>query len=120
MSKAPLALVKDRFGSKEALVAAVQKLATEDLWIDRVDSDKGLDSVPNRKLLHLHDVLAGVKKDFGSRAKLIDAIVAGVGRTKDADYAALLARYPTPRLASMWRGVDRKTRKKPAAARKAG
>lgn len=117
MPKAPLALVKDRFGSKEALVAAVQKLATEDLWVDRVDADKGLDSVPNRKLLHLHDVLAGVKKDFGSRAKLIAAIVAGLGRTKDADYAARLARYPTPRLVSMWRGVDRKKRATAAAAK---
>jgi hypothetical protein len=104
MAKAPLALVKDRFGSKEALVAAVQKLATEDLWIDRVDSDKGLDSVPNRKLLRLHDVLSGVKKDFGTRAKLIDAILAKLGHAKDQDYAARLARYPTPRLASMLHG----------------
>ena len=110
MPKGPLALVKDRFGSKEALVAAVQKLATADLWIDRVDADKGLDSVPNRKLLRLHDVLASVKKDFGSRAKLIDAITAACKRAKDTDYAARLARYPTPRLVDMWRGLQRQER----------
>ena len=117
MVKGPLALVKDRFGSKEALIAAVKKLSTEDLWIDRVDSDKGLDSVPNRKLLRLHDVLAGVKKDFGSRDKLIAAIAAGLGHAKDADYTARLVRYPTPRLLGIWRSVQRRQRTAAAKAK---
>jgi hypothetical protein len=33
MKKTPVSLVKERFESKEKLVAAVQKLATQDLWI---------------------------------------------------------------------------------------
>lgn len=119
MSKAPLALVKDRFGSKEALVAAVQKLATEDLWIDRLDTDKGLDSVSNKKLLHLHDILANVKKDFGTRAKLIEAVAAGLGHARDADYATRLARYATPRLAGMVPRVKKAAADKPATTGKA-
>ena len=58
-SKSPLALVKDRFSNKEGLVAAVNALATDDLWNGRrLSEDKGLDHVSNKKLLHLHVTLA--------------------------------------------------------------
>jgi hypothetical protein len=42
MSATPLSVVKERFQSKEKLVAAVEKLATEDLWLGRVNAVKGL------------------------------------------------------------------------------
>ena len=54
--KSPLNLVKERFGDKASLVAAVEKLATDDLWLDRVSEDKGLKRVSKAKLLHLHEV----------------------------------------------------------------
>ncbi|MFT3921670.1 MAG: hypothetical protein QM778_03970 [Myxococcales bacterium] len=97
-TKSPLALVKERFQDKEGLLKAVKELATEDLWADRVDGDKGLDCVSNKKLLRLHSVLSEVKKSFGSRAKLIDAIATQEKRTKDEGYKARLARFSTPRL----------------------
>ena len=53
MKKPPLRLVKDSFQSKDKLVEAVQKLATQDLWIDRVSSAKGLGRVANGKLIRL-------------------------------------------------------------------
>jgi hypothetical protein len=99
MLKSPLALVKERFTNKEGLVSAVKALATEELWDDqRLNTAKGLDHVSNKKLLHLHDVLSRVKKDHGSRGKLIDAILVEVKRDKDKDYRVGLEKLPTPEL----------------------
>lgn len=93
----PLAEVKARFGSKEDLVKAVRGLADGDLFLDRVNDDKGLDRVSNKKLLHLHSVLTEVKESFGSRERLIDAICETEKR-KDQGYRDRLGRWPTPRL----------------------
>lgn len=99
MSKSPLALVKERFSNKEGLVAAVKALATDELWNNRrLNSDKGLEHVSNKKLLHLHDVLSSVKKDHGSRAKLIDAVVEAEKRGKDAGFRTRLEKASTPEL----------------------
>jgi len=96
----PLAAVKDKFGSKEKLVEAVQKLATADLWLDRV-SDKGLAKISNAKLLRLHASLEDAKARFGSRDKLIAAIQDVEKRTKDDGYKARLSAYPLPRLVDL-------------------
>jgi hypothetical protein len=102
MNKSPLAEVKDRFGSKDKLVKAVQDLAGDDLFIDRTNEDKGLELVSNRKLLHLHDVLSQVQSEFGSRKALIDAILETEKRSKDEGYRNRLERFPTPRLWDMY------------------
>lgn len=98
MKKSPLATVKERFEDKASLVSAVQALASDDLWIDRVNEGKGLERVSNRKLLHLHDTLTQVKEKFGSRSALIDAIIKLEGRQKDADYRKHFEGWSTPRL----------------------
>ena len=97
-TKSPLALVKERFTDKAGLVKAVKELATEELWVDRLDSDKGLDSVSNQKLLRLHTLLSEVKQKFGSRAKLVDAVLEQEKRAKDDGYKTRLSRLSTPRL----------------------
>ena len=74
MKKTPVSQVKERFESKDKLVAAVQKLATAELWSDRVNAAKGLGRVSNAKLVRLHDTLTDAKKRFGSRDKLISSI----------------------------------------------
>ena len=107
MKKTPLAIVKERFQDKEGLVAAVRELATDDLWVDRVNEGKGLEHVSNAKLLRLHDLLTQVKKDFGSRKKLIDAIVDAEKRSGDADYRARFESWSTPRL---WDHYSSRTR----------
>ena len=107
MPKSPLETVKERFKNKEGLVAAVKSLAVSELWLDRLNSDKGWDSVPNKKLLHLHDVLSQVKSQFGSRAKLIDAIAEAAKRAKDADFRKGLERFPTPRLFEIFRSAQK-------------
>ncbi|HJK92922.1 MAG TPA: hypothetical protein RMH85_14040 [Polyangiaceae bacterium LLY-WYZ-15_(1-7)] len=116
MKPSPLAIAKKRFGidekdptlarkaAKEKLVAAVQKLADDGLWIDRTHEDKGLDAVSNKKLLHLLDVLEAVKAEFGSREKLIAAIVETEAR-KDEGYGARFESWPTPRLWDYYRSA---------------
>jgi len=117
MKKSPLASTKERFDSKEKLVQAVQKLATEDLWLDRVNETKGLGKVSNQKLLRLHDVLSDAKKRFGSRQKLIDAILELAKRSKDQGYATRLGGYPLPRLLDLHGSLSKSQRRAEAKAK---
>jgi len=101
MKATPAKAMKDRFGDKEKLVAAVKGLATPELWLERVNAEKGLERVSNAKLLRLHATLSRVKKDFGTRGKLIDAVLASQDRSKDAGLRSKLETYPTPRLVDL-------------------
>lgn len=107
MKKTPVALVKEQFTSKEKLVDAVQKLASDDLWLDRVNAAKGLSRVSNSKLLRLHDILSDAKKRFGTRQKLIATILELDKRAKDKGYASRLERYPLPRLLDLHSAASR-------------
>jgi hypothetical protein len=116
--KSPLSTVKSKFGEKAKLVAEVEKLATDDLWVSRTNKDKGLAHVSNAKLLRLHATFTEVKSKFGTRAKLIDAICDLEKRSKDAGYKTRLEAYPVPRLYDMWRMSTRRAKvqaAKPAA-----
>ena len=132
MKKSPVTVVKERFQSKAKLVEAVQKLATADLWVERLNADKGLAKVSNQKLIKLHDALADAKQRFGSRDKLISAILELKKRTKDAAYGAGLKKFALPQLLDLYASVERagkkaakkaapaaKTAKKPQIAKKA-
>jgi hypothetical protein len=116
MKKSPVAVVKERFSSKDKLVEAVQKLATADLWIDRVSAGKGLAKVSNQKLVKLHDVLTDAQKRFGSRDKLINAILELKKRSKDAAYAAGLKKAPLPQLLDLHASVERAGKRAAAKA----
>jgi hypothetical protein len=109
MNKTPLAAVKERFGSKAELLGALAKLTTPDLWIDRVNEQKGFERVSNAKLLRLHDILSEVKEKFGSRAKLIDSILELERRTKDQGLKSRLEKHPTPRLLDLYRASTRRS-----------
>ena len=118
MKLSPLQAAKKRFGIeesnptlarkavKEKLVDAVQKLTDDGLWIDRVNGDKGLSSVSNRKLLHLLEVLEAVQK-HGGRAKVIADVVSLEGR-KDATYGARFEKVSTPRLWDAYRTAKKR------------
>jgi hypothetical protein len=120
MKKSPLTVVKDKFGEKSKLVAAVKELATEELWLGRTNEDrggdKGLARVSNAKLLRLHATLTEVKTKFGTRAKLINAILEAEKRTKDEGYKARLEAHPVPRLYDQYKSATKRTA---AAAKKA-
>lgn len=121
----PNSQVKSKFESKEKLVAAVKALATDDLWVPRLSEDrggsKGLEQVSSAKLLKLHATFSAVKAQFGTRAKLVDAVLEVEGRAKDAGYRKRLEGYAVPRLFDLYSakakkaGVAPKAEKKPAA-----
>ena len=98
----PQNIVKERFETKAKLIAAVEALMTDELWVARLSADrggnKGLKHVSNTKLLKLHDTLSTVKKEFGSRQKLIAAVLDAESRSKDADYQKRLERLGVPQL----------------------
>lgn len=110
MKASPLAQVKERFNDKAGLVAAVKELATDDLFRADLNEEKGWSTISNAKLLHLHEVLSAVKKEFGSRAKLIDAILSSEKRGKDAGYKARLERFSTPRLYDHLKGAKKRAK----------
>ena len=109
MQKSPFTLVKERFKTKQGLLDAVKALSEGDLFVDRLNGDKGLARVSNQKLLHLHDVLTQVKKDHGSRAKLIEAVLTSTKRAGDKDYRAGLEKKSTPELADLLRVAKKKS-----------
>ena len=119
MASTPLAIVKDKFGTKADLVKAVEKLSSSDLWLDRV-SDKGLSHVSNAKLLRLHAALEDAKKRFGTRAKLVKAIAELENRSKDEGFAAGLSAYSLPRLLDLHSASALRARRpaKPVVAKK--
>jgi hypothetical protein len=89
----------------------VQKLATTDLWLDRVNAAKGLGKVSNQKLLKLHSVLTDAQKRFGSRDKLIGAILELSKRSKDAGYTARLKKAALPELLDLHATVERASKR---------
>jgi hypothetical protein len=112
--KAPLSIVKEKFGEKAKLVEAVKGFMTEDLWVGRTSSDrggdKGLDHVSNAKLLRLHATFSEVKEKFGTRAKLIDAILTAENRSKDAGYRTRLEAFPVPRLYDQYKAASKRAK----------
>ena len=102
MNKSPAATVKEQFGDKAKLVAALGPLTNDDLWVNRVNEAKGLARVSNAKLLKLFNVLSAVKDKFGNRFKLVDAICEIEKRAKDDGYKKRLLAYPVPRLYDLY------------------
>lgn len=107
--KNPIATVKEKFGTKEKLVAELEKFTKDgDLWVSRVNENKGLAHVSNAKLLRLHATFSEVKQKFGSRAKLIDAICDLEKRAKDDGFKKRLGAYPVPRLYDMYKSASKR------------
>jgi hypothetical protein len=100
----------ERFGDKQKLVSALEKLITDELWLKRINEEKGLERVSNKKLLRLHDLLAHVKKEFGNRTKLIDSILDLMKRQKDAGLRTRLQGFPTPRLLDLHASTARRSK----------
>ncbi|HEX3345511.1 MAG TPA: hypothetical protein VHS09_13100 [Polyangiaceae bacterium] len=117
-SKTPLALMKEKFGDKAKLVEAIEKLTGEELWVARTNANKGLGHVSNAKLLRLHGIFTEVKGKFGTREKLVDAILELEKRTKDAGYRQRLLAWPVPRLYDTYKSTAKRVgASKPAAAK---
>jgi hypothetical protein len=120
MKTSPLQQVKGNFGEKAKLISAVQALATEALWLDRVNGAKGLGKISNSKLLKLHAKLSRTKEEFGSREKLIGAILTLGSRSKDEGYKTRLSGFSVPRLLDLHDSLSKHARQPAAVAPKAG
>jgi len=111
-SSSPLSMVKDRFGDKSKLLEALKPFTSDDLWLPRTRADrgrgKGLEHVSNAKLLRLHRTFSEVKDRFGTRAKLIDAVLDVSKRTKDAGFRKRLEAYPVPRLYDLYKSTAKR------------
>lgn len=119
MSKSPLMIVKERFGddpkqAKEKLVAAVKKAGGKDAWVDRLNEEKGLEHVSNKKLLRLERILLAVSNEVGSRDKLIGEIAKAKGRDQDDAYKTRLAEESTPSLWDRYRSLQSRVAGTPA------
>jgi hypothetical protein len=119
MSKGPLAIVKEKHGDKEKLVKAVEAFTSDDLWVSRTNKDKGLAHVSNAKLLRLLETFTAVKEKFGTRAKLIEAVLEVEKRAKDEGYKKHLSEYPVPRLWDLYKSTTKRHAPKTAPAKKA-
>jgi hypothetical protein len=118
--KHPLAVVKEKFGDKAKLVAAVEKFTGDDLWVARTNKDKGLAHVSNAKLLRLHALFTEVKEKFGTREKLIDALLEVQKRSKDAGLRQKLSTWPVPRLYDAYRSTTKRNAAAAAPAKPVG
>jgi hypothetical protein len=117
-TKSPIQTVKEKFGDKAKLVEAVEAFTKDDLWVARTNESKGLKHVSNSKLMRLHRIFSDVKERFGTRAKLIDAILEVTKRVKDEGYKAALGKFPVPRLYDLYRSTAKRNgvAKAPGAA----
>jgi soluble lytic murein transglycosylase-like protein len=114
-TKTPLAIVKDKFGEKAKLVEAIEKLTKDGLWLSRSSAGKGLAHVSNAKLLRLHATFTEVKEKFGTREKLVDAVLEAEKRAKDTGLRQKLSEWPVPRLFDAYRSAQKRARaSKPA------
>ena len=104
----PLAVVKEKFGEKAKLVEALEKLTGDALWVSRTNKDKGLAHVSNAKLLRLHATFTTVKEKFGTREKLIDAILEIEKRSKDTGLRQKLLQWPVPRLYDVYKSAAKR------------
>jgi hypothetical protein len=105
----PLAIVKEKFGDKAKLVTELETFTKDDdLWVSRTNANKGLKHVSNAKLVKLHRTFSEVKAKFGSRAKLIDAILEVEKRTKDEGYKTRLGNFPVPRLYDLYKSAAKR------------
>ncbi|HMU38118.1 MAG TPA: hypothetical protein PKE31_03820 [Pseudomonadota bacterium] len=119
MKKSPLARMKEVHGSKEKLVEAL--VAFPEGVLDRPEADdkdawkKQLQSASNAKLMRLHAMGSDVSKRFGSKEKLVDALLGLQKRGKDADFRAKLVTLPIGKLLDRYKSVERASREAQAA-----
>jgi hypothetical protein len=115
MKKTPLQKIKEQFGSKDKLVSELKSMFDKgDLFIERLNADKGLASVANAKLLKLYETAQVVKEKFGTRDKLISDLLEKLGRSKDTGLKERFDNWGLPRLWDYHKSVTRKLKKEAA------
>lgn len=96
----PLAEVKKRFGSREALIKELVTMLED----ASPDLEKGLKKAPNARLLALHTTAKTVKRRFGGRQGLIEAVTKATypKGTPPAEFAGVVNGYNMKRLYDLY------------------
>ncbi len=105
MSKqSPLEIVKDNHGSKAELAKKVFELLDHPEDEDDVhDLEYNVQTMSNRKLLRLWNAYQVMENTFGSKAEMVDAIVAAKFPNGNEDYAEKIADFTVPKLLELAR-----------------
>ena len=121
--KTPLQLVTEKHGGKDKLVdklvGLVAQFGNKAEAEDKDATRARLLTVSNKKLLKLAQSTETLKASYGSRDKLVDTVMTGLGRTKDADYKKKLSTWTANRLLDLARTLDKRAKAKGAAPVKA-
>lgn len=104
VKETPIAKVKRLHGGKEKLVdSLVADLARESEDESKDELKQRLMTVSNKKLMRLSEALKQLNEQYGSKDKLVEAVSAAKGKSKDEDYVNKLRTYTIPRLLDMAR-----------------
>jgi hypothetical protein len=89
MRKAPMAVTKEKYGSKDKLVDELLGVIKKPGDVSKEDLKKKLKSQSNRKLMRLLERETAVRDQFGGREALVDAILKsrmGKEQKEDKDF----------------------------------
>jgi hypothetical protein len=122
MNKAPLSVVKEQFGSKEqlvdALIALPEGVLSRQALGEEGDEKEAKDAfrtrlltAANGKLLRLHKVGRAVADKWGSKDKLVDALLTLQRRAKDEDYGKKLRTLSLGKLFDQMTSLERATKR---------
>lgn len=108
--KTPLQVVTEKHGGKEKLVDKLVGLVDRDGEEDKDAVRARLLKVSNQKLIRLAKNAEQLKA-HGSKEKLLDTVMSGLGRVKDTDYKTKLATWSSARLMDLARTIERRAKK---------
>ena len=109
--QSPLAIVKEKYGSKDKLVDTVVGLLEAQEDESKEEFTARLKRVANAKLLHLVSV-GEAAKAAGGRDKLVATIAELQGKTKDKDYVTALGSQSLSSLLDVKTSLERKAKNK--------
>jgi uncharacterized tellurite resistance protein B-like protein len=110
-NQSPLAIVKEKYGSKDKLVDTVVGLLEAQEDESKEEFTARLKRVANAKLLHLVQV-GEAAKAAGGRDKLVAAVAELQGKGKDKDYVASLGGKSLSNLLDMKGSLEAKAKSK--------
>ena len=102
----PAQEVKQRFGSKEKLAEELLPVLERDDDVDDAEFERRVKTASNRQLLRLHRVHEIVKHRFGSKEKLVDALVAKQFPKGNDPYRTKLLKLRPTRLLDLYRSAS--------------
>ncbi len=107
--KSPFQIVKDKYGSKDEMIAKIASLLEPVDGESDDDLKARLKHVANAKLLHLAAMGEKVK-ELGGRDALVAKVAELKGKAKDKDYATKLGSFSLSKLLDMKQALARKAK----------